>query len=110
MRTKEIAAVLAELGNETRLSLFELLVRAGPPGLSVGEIQRELQIHASTLAFHLRGLAQVGLVEQERQGRMVICRARLDVLNDAMDYIRNECCRGQRTLAAPEAGARLGGA
>lgn len=97
----KIAPILAELGNDTRLSLFQLLVRAGKEGLTVGEIQSQLQIHASTLAFHIRGLADVGLIEQERSGRSVICRARLDVLNEAISVIQRECCKG-----APARGMR----
>jgi len=88
------ARVLAELGNRTRLEVLRLLVRAGPDGLSVGEIQAHLDLAASTLAFHLRGLVQVGLVAQERQGRLVLCRPCLAVLDEVMAFLRAECCLG----------------
>ena len=91
---------LAELGNRTRLEIFRLLVRAGRQGLSVGEIQSHLDIPASTLAFHLRGLVAAGLVEQEREGRVVWCRPCFDALNAVIDFMRQECCAGVRPAPA----------
>jgi ArsR family transcriptional regulator, arsenate/arsenite/antimonite-responsive transcriptional repressor len=85
---------LAELGNATRLQIFRLLVQAGHEGLSIGEIQRRLGIPASTLAFHLRGLVTAGLVEQDRQGRCVFCRANTAALNDTVAFVKENCCVG----------------
>jgi DNA-binding transcriptional ArsR family regulator len=85
---------LAELGNRTRLEIFRLLVRAGQQGLTIGEIQARLAVPASTLAFHLRGLVGAGLVEQQRDGRKVWCRARYDVLNGVLAFLKEECCVG----------------
>jgi ArsR family transcriptional regulator, arsenate/arsenite/antimonite-responsive transcriptional repressor len=85
---------LAELGNATRLQIFRLLVQAGHEGLCIGEIQSHLRIPASTLAFHLRGLVTAGLVEQERQGRVVTSRANTAALNDTMAFVKENCCVG----------------
>jgi ArsR family transcriptional regulator len=101
---REIAArCLAELGNLTRLDIYRLLVRAGPDGLNIGEIQTRLDIPASTLAFHLRGLVGSGLVAQERMGRTVICRAQYRQMNDVVEFLREECCKGfeQEPVIAP---------
>jgi len=38
METKEAVTALAALAQETRLSVFRLLVEAGPEGMSVGSI------------------------------------------------------------------------
>lgn len=88
------ARCLAELGNITRLDIYRLLVRAAPTGLNVSEMQERLDIPASTLAFHLRGLVATGLVGQERVGREVICRAQQQHLRSVIDFIREECCKG----------------
>lgn len=98
MDTDHIARTLAELGNATRLNVFRLLVKAGPEGLTIGEIGARLQIPASTLGFHLRGLVQVGLVSQEKLGRSVICRAELSALTGVMQILEAECCM-ERTAA-----------
>lgn len=93
MDTATIAKRLAELGNETRLDLFRLLVKAGDDGLTIGEIQRRMEIPASTLAFHLRGLVTADLVTQEKVGRSVTCRAQLGVLTNLLNVLEAECCQ-----------------
>lgn len=96
---------LSALGNPTRIRLFRLLVRAGPGGLTVGEVQRHLGIPASTLAHHLAALVSAGLVDQERQGREVLCTAAFSVMHGLIAYLTDECCRGVEVL---EEGAGCG--
>jgi ArsR family transcriptional regulator, arsenate/arsenite/antimonite-responsive transcriptional repressor len=94
MNLDAAAKRLAELGNITRLQIVRLLVQAGRDGLSIGEIQSRLEIPASTLAFHLRGLVVAGLVDQERQGRVVTCRTNITALNDTLAFVKENCCAG----------------
>jgi ArsR family transcriptional regulator, arsenate/arsenite/antimonite-responsive transcriptional repressor len=94
MNRKLAARCLAELGNLTRLDIYRLLVRAGPAGLNITEIQSRLGVPASTLAFHLRGLVGAGLVAQEKSGRTVICRAQYDRMDAVMEFLREHCCEG----------------
>lgn len=94
MDIDKAARMFAELGNRTRLDVLLLLIKAGRDGLAVGEIQAELGIPLSTLAFHLRGLAGAGLIDQEKQGRLVICRPNFTALNEAMQFLKRECCMG----------------
>jgi ArsR family transcriptional regulator len=89
------ARCLAELGNLTRLDIYRLLVRAGPAGLNISDIQSRVHVPASTLAFHLRGLINVGLVAQEKVGREVICRVKHRQLTTVViDLLLEECCKG----------------
>ncbi len=53
MTPQYAARCLEKLGNPTRLEVFRLLVKAGPDGLAVGEIQEHLSIPPSTLSHHL---------------------------------------------------------
>lgn len=85
---------LAELGNLTRLGIYRLLVRAGPEGLNITDIQIRLDIPSSTLAFHLRGLVGAGLVLQEKRSREVICRSHYRQVNTVIEFLREECCKG----------------
>jgi ArsR family transcriptional regulator len=94
MNRKLAARCLAELGNLTRLDIYRLLVRAGPAGLNIGEIQSRLGVPASTLAFHLRGLINVGLVAQEKVGREVICTVKHRQLTTVIEFLLEECCKG----------------
>lgn len=92
---RELAArCLAELGNLTRLDIYRLLVRAGPEGLNITQLQTRLAVPASTLTFHLRGLVGAGLVSQEKDGRQVICRAKYRQLKAMMEFLHEECCKG----------------
>ena len=92
MNIKETAACLAELGNEKRLTIFRYLVKKGNNGAPVGEIQQELGIPASTLSHHISHLIKVGLLEQERQSRTLICRAIYPKLQTMIDFLVEECC------------------
>ena len=95
METNEIANILSELGNETRLEIFRLLIRSEPSGLAIGEIGSKLSLAPSTLAFHLKGLANGGLIIQEKKGRSVICRANLNQVVSVIRILELECCVDQ---------------
>lgn len=94
MKLETAAEILGELGNPTRLSILRLLVRAGDEGLPVGEIQERIGIPASTLSHHISRLVRVELIEQRRDGRILQCVPRFDVLRGALNYVTEECCRG----------------
>ena len=87
-----IAERLEALGNETRLGVFHLLVSAGEIGLTVGEVQRELSVAASTLTHHIQRLAAVGLVSQTREGRRLVCRANFEEMRHLVDFLTRNCC------------------
>jgi ArsR family transcriptional regulator, arsenate/arsenite/antimonite-responsive transcriptional repressor len=102
------ARCLAELGNLTRLDIYRLLVRAGPSGLNISEIQARLDLATSTLAFHLRGMVSTGLVSQEKVGREVICRANYHRIESVIGFLREHCCEGFEDEPPAEAGRRAG--
>ena len=89
---KFIAERMAALGNETRLGIYRLLVRAGQGGLPVSEVSARLEIPASTISHHLHRLIRVGLVRQERQGTTLICRADYSVMQATFEVFARECC------------------
>ena len=82
----------AAVGSEPRLAVLLALVRAGPEGLTVGEIQNRLRVPASTLAHHLRALAAAGLLEQEKRGREIRNRAAFRRIEALAGYLLRECC------------------
>ncbi len=86
------AARLEALGNPTRLRVYRALVRAGDPGLAVGQIQQRLEIAASTLSHHLHRLMIAGLVTQQRAGTSLICRASYPAMRELIGYLADECC------------------
>lgn len=98
MKLIDAAKRLSELGNGTRLSVFRLLVKAGPEGLPVGEIQKILDIPGSTLSHHISRLVQVDLVEQKRESRTLFCIAKMESLRQLLNYLESECCSGNTTM------------
>jgi len=94
MEHEQAAKCLSELGNPTRLSVYRLLVRAGPDGMTVGDIQRRLDVPASTLSHHIAHLVWAGLIDQDREGRMLHCRTKEGVMDDLISFLSAECCTG----------------
>ena len=93
MLTLEQAAQgFAAAGSDHRLDVLRTLVRAGPKGLTVGEIQNRTGMPASTLAHHLRFLSDGGLIEQHRRGRSVINQAVFDHIHALSNFLLSECC------------------
>ncbi len=83
---------LEALGNETRLAIYRILVRAGDDGLPVMALQDRTGVPRSTLSHHLHKLIAVDLVTQERQATTLICRANLPVMKETMGFLLTECC------------------
>lgn len=96
---KRTAKALAALGHEARLSVFQLLVRAGQDGLIVGQIALYTGLAASTLAHHLRALVAAGLVRQEKRGREVVNFADYAAMNQVLSFLTRECCQGVAIVA-----------
>ncbi len=95
MQEQIMAKRLAELGNITRLQVFRYLVKAGHQGAAVGDIQAALDVPNSTLSHHISRLLQVGLIKQRREGRTLYCLPQYEVLNETIDFLREECCINQ---------------
>ncbi|MAS06303.1 MAG: transcriptional regulator [Ahrensia sp.] len=92
IQIEEAAQGFAAMGSEARLQVLQTLVKAGPKGLAVGDIQARSGMPASTLAHHLRFLASAGLIDQQKDGRSVISRAAYDRLEALAGFILKECC------------------
>ena len=94
MNIETAALVLEKLGHPTRLEIVRLLVRAGPDGLPVGEIQKHLDIPGSTLSHHISHLVAGGVVNQCRVGRKLVCGLQFGVIEELVDLLTEKCCAG----------------
>ncbi len=92
---------LAALGQETRLDIFRLLVRAGSDGLAAGEIARRLDTFPNTLSAHLKILTRAGLVRPERDGRSIVYFTDFTGMRDLLAFLMEDCCNGNPELCAP---------
>jgi DNA-binding transcriptional ArsR family regulator len=91
----QAVAALAALAQPARLRVFRALVGAGPDGMTPGVLAATLAVPSSTLSFHLKGLADAGLVQAERQGRHLVYRPLIAQMNELIAYLTDHCCDGQ---------------
>lgn len=91
----------AALAQDSRLQVFRLLVKAGPEGLSAGEIARQLELSPATLSFHLSQLVNAGLLESRRQSRLIIYGLKVDGIRGLLDFLMEDCCQGRPELCSP---------
>lgn len=101
MEIKSVVVALAALAHPTRLSVFRMLVQVGHQGIASGEIARRLDVPPNTLSTNLNILANVGLVENRREGRSVIYVARYTQMTELLDYLIQDCCGGSPEICAP---------
>jgi len=94
METKQAIQALSALAQESRLSVFRLLIGAGPAGLAAGSIGEALDLPPATLSFHLAGLTRAGLAQSRQEGRFVIYSANFESMNALVTYLTDNCCQG----------------
>ena len=94
---------LAALAQESRLTLFRLLVKRGPEGYTPGEIAERLGIPAPTLSFHLKTLSAAGLIAAKREGRFLYYSANFEKMNRLVEFMTDQCC-SMATADCAEAG------
>ena len=101
MDKKATLDALAALGQETRLDIFRLLVKAGRQGLPAGEIGERLGTVQNTTSSHLKVLAQAGLIRAERDGRSIRYAADMTGFRDLLAFLMEDCCTGAPELCRP---------
>ncbi|SOY63956.1 putative transcriptional regulator, ArsR domain [Cupriavidus taiwanensis] len=94
METTHALEALAALAHSIRLSVFRMLVQAGPAGLPAGQIAESMEMPASSLSFHLKELHRAGLLSSRQDGRSIIYMARFETMNALLAYLTENCCSG----------------
>jgi ArsR family transcriptional regulator, arsenate/arsenite/antimonite-responsive transcriptional repressor len=98
MESKRLIRVLSALAQETRMAIYRLLAQRGREGLAAGSIGKALALPPATLSFHLRELAQAGLVRSRQQSRFIYYSAETAVIDTVLDYLAQTC---RETPVAP---------
>jgi ArsR family transcriptional regulator, arsenate/arsenite/antimonite-responsive transcriptional repressor len=91
-------AALAALGQPTRLSIFRLLVRKEPDGLSAGALAEAVGCPHNTFSTHVAILARAGLVNGTREGRSITYRADAAGTRALIAFLVTDCCGGRPEL------------
>lgn len=91
---------LGALAHETRLAVFRMLVTAGPEGLIAGIIAERAKVPASTMSHHLATLERAGLVQSERESRLIHYRADYAAMRRLLAFLMQDCCQGAPEMCA----------
>jgi DNA-binding transcriptional ArsR family regulator len=92
------ADMFAAMGAEPRLRILRLLLSAHPEGLVVGEIQKEVDIPASTLSHHLDKLRNEDLIRMKREATFLRYTANTEALQDLLTFLYAECCTRNKAV------------
>jgi len=106
VKTPQALKALAALSQETRLNVFRLLVQQGPDGLTVGTIAERIDVAGATLSFHLKEMANAGLIVPRQEGRFIHYSADYAAMGRLMDFLTENCCQGQGCEPACRPAAR----
>ncbi len=101
MEIEVAVEALAALAQESRLSIFRLLVQAGNEGVAAGALGEKLGIPGATLSFHLKTLTHARLVKSRTEGRFVIYSANYAEMDKLIAYLTEHCCAGDASQCAP---------
>ena len=101
MEITPAVASLSALAHEGRLSIFRLLVQAGPEGLAAGEIARRVGVLPNTLSASLNVLSHAGLIDSRRDGRSIIYTAQYDAMRELLAFLMEDCCSGSPQICSP---------
>ncbi len=85
------------LGQEDRLKIFRLLVRAGPQGNCVDDIRRRLKMPGSTLSHHLDVLTRSRLLSAQRAGRFIFYTVNWSETAGLIRFLTEDCCAEMHT-------------
>lgn len=108
MESLQAIEALGALAQATRLDIFRLLVRVGPPGLNAGEIAERLSVGASTLSHHLATLERAGLLRSWRVQRQIFYASDFDGTRQLLAFLTEDCCQGRPELCGHGAAVGVG--
>jgi ArsR family transcriptional regulator, arsenate/arsenite/antimonite-responsive transcriptional repressor len=94
MEIKTAVAALAALAQETRLSIYRLLIEAGPEGVAAGRIGERLEVPRATLSFHLKELSRAGLVSSRQERQFIFYAVDFERMAELMTFLTQNCCKG----------------
>jgi ArsR family transcriptional regulator len=92
MKNIDAVKALGALAQESRLEVFRLLVRKGLTGMAAGELSDHFGLPPATMSFHLKELANAGLIVSRRESRSIIYSANYGHMQSLINFLLENCC------------------
>ncbi len=92
---------LTALGHPQRLAVFRLLIRRYPDEVPATELAQALEIKPNTLSTYVNTLRHAGLITQTRVGTSVRYAIAMQAVEQTLNYLMLDCCRGRPELCLP---------
>ncbi len=102
MEPKNAIEAFAALAQDTRLSVFRLLIQAGPNGLTAGAIAQQVGVPGSTLSHHLATLERAGLLRSWRVQRQIFYASDFEGTRQLVAFLMEDCCQGRPELCSAD--------
>lgn len=84
--------ILNGLAHESRLEIYQLLIKYGTAGLNAGKIAEILNISNATLSFHLKEMTHAEILISTQHGRFINYQVNLDTIKNLVDFFKQDCC------------------
>lgn len=91
MNIKDAALVFDALSQETRLTVFRMLIEHSETGICPCDIAEKIKIPRNTLSFHLSLLSQAGLCFSEKKGKMLFYKPNCHTIKNVMNFLHKDC-------------------
>lgn len=101
MKEPRAIRALAALAHESRLRVFRLLANRDTQRMPTGMIAEQLELPAATLSFHLKELANAGLITDRREGRSIYYSVDAVAMGSLMGFLLEDFCNSQPELCGP---------
>ena len=94
MEIMDAVTALSAFAQETRLSIYRLLIEAGPEGVSAGRIAELLMVPGATLSFHLKELSHARLISSRQERQFIYYTVNFECMAELMTFLTENCCQG----------------
>ena len=109
MEQKTAIGAFGALAQDTRLTVFRLLVQAGPNGLTAGDIAERIGVPPSTLSHHLATLERAGLARSWRIQRQIFYATDYEGTRQLLAFLMEDCCRGDPAICGGDLAGAVAG-
>jgi DNA-binding transcriptional ArsR family regulator len=98
MTEDQAIEALGAIAQSHRMRMLKLLMRAGPSGLSAGQIGERLDLAPSKVSFHIAQLDRAGLLRSWRVQRHIYYAVEIEGMRALLAYLTEDCCGGNPAI------------